>query len=377
MPPLRQALSATLLIFALLPAARAEPLYQGSSEGMPFEVETLATGLGIPWSLVFIGPQQLLFTERDGGLGVLNVDTGQLQAITGAPEVRAKGQGGLLDVATTPDYRPGDWLYFTYSKPQEDRGVTALARARLDGLALTDWEDLVVTRSATGTDRHYGSRIAFDGQGHLFFTVGDRGKRPNGQDLTTHAGAVLRVTLEGEMPDDNPFLSQEGALAEIWSYGHRNPQGIAYDAANDRLWEIEHGPRGGDEINLIERGENYGWPVVSQGKEYWGPVDVGEADHRPDMKDPVKVYIPSIAPGSLLLYTGDAFPAWKGNLFAGALKLTHLNRITLNEAAEAVAEERLLETLEERIRALAQDARGWLYLSTDSGSILRLRPVQP
>ena len=198
--------------------------------------------------------------------------------------------------------------------------------------------------------------------------------RPNGQDLTTHAGSILRLRLDGSVPTDNPFVGRDDVLPEIWSYGHRNPQGLVYDDVSKRLWSIEHGPRGGDEINLIHRGRNYGWAVVSQGKEDWGPFDVGEAKSREGMEDPVMVYIPSIAPGSLLLYTGKAFPQWRGNLFAGALKLQHLNRVELNDAGQAVREERLLTDLNERIRALAQSPEGWIYLSTDSGNIYRLRP---
>ncbi len=176
------------------------------------------------------------------------------------------------------------------------------------------------------------------------------------------------------MPPDNPFVGVAGARAEIWSYGHRNPQGLWYDPASGRLWSIEHGPRGGDEINLILRGRNYGWPVVSHGKEYWGPISIGEGTSKPGMEDPRKVYIPSIAPGSLIVYRGDAFPDWRGDLFSGALALRHLNRVRVDADGAAIAEERLLEDLGERIRALAVGAEGWIYLSTDSGRILRLRP---
>ena len=278
-------------------------------------------------------------------------------------------------MALPPGYQAGDWIYFTYSKQQPAGLATTLARARLAKDRLKDWQDLLITRSTSDTSRHFGSRIAFDHAGHLFFTVGDRGVRPNGQDLQTHAGAVLRVKLDGSTPTDNPFVDQPGALNEIWSYGHRNPQGIVYDHVHERLWLIEHGPRGGDELNLIRRGANYGWPEVSHGKEYWGPFQVGEAKSKPGMEDPVKVWVPSIAPGSLLLYTGTAFPAWRGDLFSGALKLTHLNRIMLDAQGHVVGEERLLDDQGERIRGLAQSREGWLYLSTDSGRILRLRPA--
>lgn len=339
-----------------------------------FKLERVASGLGVPWGMVFLDADTLLFTERNGRVGRLVLSGGEVRYLDGVPAVFANGQGGLLDLAPAPDFEGSNRLYFTYSKAVDGQGATTLARARLEGERLVDWQDLLLTRSRSDTTRHFGSRIAFDGEGHLFFSVGDRGVRPNGQDLTTHAGSILRLNLDGSVPQNNPFVGRDGALPEIWSYGHRNPQGLVYDAERKRLWSIEHGPRGGDEINLILRGRNYGWAVVSQGKEYWGPFDVGEAKSREGMEDPRKVYIPSIAPGSLLLYTGKAFPEWQGNLFAGALKLQHLNRIVLSDEGQEVKEERLLENINERIRALAQSPEGWIYLSTDSGNIYRLRP---
>lgn len=280
----------------------------------------------------------------------------------------------MLDVATGPDYTTRDWLYFTYSKSTVSGAVTTLARARRRGNQLSDWQELLVTDSATSGYRHFGSRIAFDQQGHVFFGVGDRGERDSAQDLSSHAGTIMRLRLDGSIPDDNPFLSRDNALPEIWSYGHRNPQGLLYDNNTGNLWSIEHGPRGGDEINLVVKGANYGWPVISYGKEYWGPVSIGEGTEKPGMEQPVKVYIPSIAPGSLLLYSATAFPQWQGNLFSGALKLRHLNRVSISMDNKAIAEERLLGDLNERIRALAQSPEGWIYFSTDSGKIIRMRP---
>ena len=365
------------LLFCLpctLSTPAAASVMIGQSAGMTFQVDELISGLGVPWGMAFVAPDKLLITERRGQMRLLTLTTGSLTDISGVPTVKAGGQGGLLDVALSPQYVTDGWIYFTYSKDKNGQGVTTLARAKLSGSRLTEWQDLLVTRSGTDTSRHFGSRIAFDDEGHLFFTVGDRGERPSAQDLSRHAGSVLRLNLDGSLPSENPFVDRPGALPEIWSYGHRNPQGIAYDGENKRLWIIEHGPRGGDEINLIKPGANYGWPVVSHGQEYWGPFDVGEAKHKPGMADPVKVYSPSIAPGSLLLYSGKAFPAWRGNLLSGALKLTHLNRVALDEQGNAVGEERLLEGLGERIRALVESPEGWLYLSTDSGRILRVRP---
>ncbi|PCJ46399.1 MAG: dehydrogenase [Moraxellaceae bacterium] len=361
----------------------AEVLLEGQSAGMSFRVEKVAQGLGVPWGMTFLKPSEIIITERSGKLKLLRLASksqtlATVTTLSGLPSIKVVGQGGLLDVAVPPDFVPGDWIYFTYSKSHTDGAVTTLARAKRDGLQLKQWTELLVTRSATDTGYHFGSRITFDDNGHVFFTVGDRGVRPNGQDLTTHAGSVLRLNRDGSVPTDNPFAnnskSSSAGLPEIWSYGHRNPQGLAYDYLNKRLWMIEHGPRGGDEINLIRPGLNYGWPVISYGKEYWGPFHVGESTHKAGMEQPVKYYVPSIAPGSLIVYSGRAFPQWKGDLFAGALKLTHINRVTLDKQGQAIAEERLLKGLDERVRAIAESPEGWLYFSTDSGLILRLRP---
>lgn len=366
----------TALLALAITSLQAEALLSGTSAGQRYEVETIADGFSVPWALAFIDDSTVLITERSGQLIRFDLQTGQRTPISGVAEVAARGQGGLLDVATGPDYANTGWLYFTYSKASSAGAVTTLARAQLGGDRLINWSDLLVTQSATGTGRHFGSRITFDDAGHVFFGVGDRGERPNGQNLMTHAGTLIRLKLDGSVPSDNPFVDRSDALPEIWSYGHRNPQGLAFDPQTGRLWEIEHGPRGGDEINLIQKGANYGWPIVSHGKEYWGPVDVGEATQKPGMADPVKVYIPSIAPGSLVHYRGDAFPQWRGNLLAGALVLTHLNRIVLNDAGEAIDEERLLESLNERIRDVAVGPEGRLYLTTDSGRLLRVQPVE-
>jgi len=364
-----------LLLGLLVGPLNAAPLLRVESDGMSLQLEEVATGLGIPWGMVFLSADELLITERQGIVRLLNPKTGRLTDVTGLPILTASGQGGLLDVATPGTYQPGNWIYFTYSQGPRRQMTTVLARAKLRDNRLVDWQTLLESKAVSDTGRHFGSRIVFDGKGHLFFSIGDRGVRPNGQDLSTHAGSILRLKLDGSVPDDNPFVGRSDALPEIWSYGHRNPQGLAYDKETGRLWAIEHGPRGGDEINLIRPGVNYGWPVVSHGKEYWGPLAVGEATSKAGMEDPLKVYIPSIAPGSLLVYHGEAFPKWRGNLFSGALKLQHLNRVAFDATGQEVREERLLESLRERIRALAQSPQGWLYLSTDSGRILRLRPV--
>jgi len=352
-----------------------------------YQVTQVATGLGIPWGMSFQSQNEILFTERKGRLGIVNIDSGEVNYLSGLPDIVANGQGGLMDVAKPTNNKISDWTYFTYVKPIDaaGNGETTLARAHISKEGILDWQDLLVTHSlfggiifdvtgiAWGSDRHFGSRIAFDDT-HLYFPIGDRGNRPNGQNLETHAGSILRLNVDGSVPQDNPFVDIEGARIEIWSYGHRNPQGLVWDGVYQRLWSIEHGPRGGDELNLIERGGNYGWPIISYGKEYASFRAVGEDTHKEGMEQPKKFYIPSIAPGSLIQYTGDAFPEWKGNLFAGALKLRHINRIKLDQKGNAIAEERLMEDLNERIRALLESPEGWIYFSTDSGSIYVIKP---
>lgn len=341
---------------------------------MNYTLEQVVNGMGVAWGLSFLSENQLLVTERNGAIRLVDINKGRVLLLNNVPDVLANGQGGMLDVARSPNYKKDGWIYFTYVKSVNDQGVTVLARAKLDADTFSNWQELLVTNSATAESYHFGSRITFDKQGHVFFSIGDRGIRKNAQDLSNHAGSIIRLNLDGSVPIDNPYSNNKQLLPEVWSYGHRNPQGLAYDVKNRRLWSIEHGPRGGDEINLIHPGANYGWPIISYGKEYWGPFDVGEGTHRKGMEQPVKVYTPSIAPGSLLFYSGDAFPDWKGDLFSGALKLRHINRIVLSMQGEAIKEERMLERLDERIRALAQSPQGWLYFSTDSGKIFRLQP---
>jgi glucose/arabinose dehydrogenase len=341
-----------------------------------FILEQIAQGLGVPWGMAFLNADELIFTERSGQIKLLNLNSLKVETLTGPAIVSSKGQGGMLDVVIGPNYAQTGWIYFTYTKSTADGAATTLARAKRTNNELTNWQDLIMSQSATGKGQHFGSRITFDDNNHVYFGIGDRGEREQAQNLGNHIGAILRLNLDGTVPDDNPFLADNGALDEIWSYGHRNPQGLQFDHDKKVLWSIEHGPRGGDEINLIRKGKNYGWPVVSHGKEYWGSFDVGEGQTKQGIESPVKVYIPSIAPGSLLLYSGKAFPNWQGDLFAGALKLQHLNRISISPDNQATNEERLLGDLNHRIRALAQGPQGWIYLSTDSGSILRLRPRQ-
>lgn len=344
------------------------------SDGMLIKVNQAFKGLGVPWGMTFLSKNTLLVTERSGSILFVDLKNNTKRKLNNIPVVLTDGQGGMLDVVLSPNYKTEGWIYFTYVKNINNEGATVLARAKLKNHTFYAWQELLVSNSRTTTSHHFGSRIAFDNDGHVFFSIGDRGERPNAQNLLNHAGSIIRLNLDGSIPKDNPFVSNKKALPEIWSYGHRNPQGLAYDFNSKKLWEIEHGPRGGDEINLIKSAANYGWPIISYGKEYWGPIAVGEGTHRNGMQQPVKIYDPSIAPGSLLLYTGNVFTKWKGDLLAGALKLRHINRIVLNDKNETIREERLFESLDERVRAISQSPDGLIYFSTDSGKIYKIEP---
>ncbi len=326
---------------------------------------------GIPWGIAMINDNEAIITIKKGTAFKVNLNNGQKQPLLGLPKVDNRGQGGLLDVAKSPQFKEHNWLYFTYAKPADDGSKTTLARAKLLGNTLADWQDLLVTDSATKESKHYGGRIAFDDNGHVFFSVGDRGVRENAQDLTNHAGSVIRLNVDGSIPTDNPFVTHANIRNEIWSYGHRNPQGLFYDTNSRTLWSNEHGPRGGDEINLIRPGANYGWPIVSYGKEYWGPISVGEGTEKDGIDNPAKVFIPSIAPSSLIRYKGMLFSNWNGDFLSTALALRHLNRIKIEKDGETT-ETRYLQHLNERLRSIAQDSEGALYIGTDSGKLLKI-----
>lgn len=336
--------------------------------------ETVTEELGIPWGMAILPNNQLLVTQRDGQITQVNLENGAKTNVSGGPKVKAEGQGGLLDVALSPEFSQEGWIYFTYSKDVDGQGATTLARAKLEGNALVEWHDLLVTQSRTSKGLHYGSRIVFDNDGHVFFSVGDRGERDLAQDLTRHTGKILRLKLDGSVPTNNPSIGSQKALPEIWTYGHRNPQGLFFNAETNQLWSNEHGPRGGDEINLIEPRKNYGWPAVSLGKEYWGPVSIGH-DRRAGMEDPLYAYTPSIAPSGLVQYKGNAFLALQGHLISGALALQHLNILEM-DGKKVVAEHRLMTDKKQRIRNVIESPEGWLYVATDSGSIIRLKPAQ-
>lgn len=340
----------------------------------PLDTKVIASGLDVPWGMALLADNTLLITQRHGDLSLLDLATNKLHKISGLPTITARGQGGLFDVALSPNYASDMWIYFSYAKDINGQAATTLARAKLKDAELTNWQDLLVTKSTSSKNVHFGGRIAFDNDDHVFLSIGDRGVRSNAQNLSTHAGTILRLNLDGSIPADNPFVSDNNALAEIWSYGHRNPQGLFFNKTTKLLWESEHGPRGGDEINIIYAGKNYGWPVISSGKEYWGPLAVGEGTQRDDIESPIKVYTPSIGTSNLIQHSGHAFAVWKNNLLVGALKAQHLNRITLDENNQAGSEFRHFSFVQARIRNIIESPEGWLYIATDQGEILVVKP---
>ena len=344
---------------------------------LSFKVETLISGLEHPWAMAELPDGRILITERPGRLRI--VERGKLnpQPIKGLPEIVADGQGGLLDIALHPDYQQNGWLYFSYAAPDPDslfeKSGTTVARAKLKGLQLVELQQLYTMKNKTNSGRHFGSRLAFDKYNCLYITVGERGERPRAQDLSDSAGSILRLHDDGTIPKDNPFINHPNAHPAIYSYGHRNPQGMVIHTNTGQLWSHEHGPKGGDEINIIQAGANYGWPVISYGANYVLGTQVGEGTHKPGMQQPIHQWTPSIAPSGMAFYTGDKFKAWQGNLLVGALKYQMLLRIEL-DGDKVVKQHELLKGQLGRIRDVRVGADGYIYLLTDAGkgSLVRL-----
>ncbi len=343
-------------------------------------VETVASGLKHPWSLAFLPGGNFLVTERPGFLRVVTPEGKAGNAIYGVPQVVDRGQGGLLDVALDPDFKENRLVYLTYAEKGEgNTNGTAVARGQLTESLSPQLRNLeVIFRQTPKKDSHlhFGSRLVFDREGHLFVMLGERsrvGMREEAQELNSHLGKVVRIMPDGSVPQDNPFVGVEGALPEIWSYGHRNQQGAALHPETGKLWTNEHGPRGGDEINIPEAGKNYGWPIVTYGREYSGlAVGSGESS-APGMEDPIHHWTPSIGVSGMAFYTGDAIPEWQGSLFVGGLARPGLYRLTL-DGNKVTGEERLLADMGARIRDVRQGPDGAIYLLTDEedGRLLRI-----
>lgn len=346
-----------------------------------FETEALAEGLVHPWGIEVLASGDILVTERPGDLRVVATDGTLSEPVAGLPEVHNVEQGGLLDIAASPNFANDRTIYWTYAKPTGDgMSVTAAARGVLseDMSEVTEFEDIFVQEPPSPTPMHYGSRLVFDGEGHVYVTTGDHfteEERDLAQDLGTTYGKIVRVGLDGSVPEDNPFADQDGAIGSIWSYGHRNIQSAALDGEG-RLWIVEHGPQGGDELNLVEPGNNYGWPVVSYGEQYSGePIGSGEETHDPDFTEPRYYWDPVIAPSGLVFYTGEMFAEWQGDALIGALVPGELVRLEI-DADTVTGEERLLSD-HGRIRDVAIDDEGAILVITDQedGALLRLTPA--
>jgi glucose/arabinose dehydrogenase len=345
------------------------------SEQGKIEARTLLTDLYLPWSIVFLPDDTLLITEKPGGLYQYSLDTGEKKSIKGAPFTKVWGQGGLMDVIPHPNFEDNHWLYLSYAAPVERKlASTRVARARLINGELKDLEVLFTAIPAVNSGDHFGSALVFDEQGYLYITSGERGQRHLVQDLSTHLGKIVRLHDDGRVPADNPFVGVDGALPEIYSYGHRNPQGIVITPVGREVWAIEHGPRGGDEINRIQQGRNYGWPVISYGVEYDTQEPIGEGAVKEGMEQPLYYYVPSIATSGMSFYTKNLFSRWQDNLFIGALSGRHLNRLEIQDG-RVVHEEKLLLELKLRIRDVEQGPDGFIYVLADSGVLIQLRPV--
>ncbi|MDB5565441.1 MAG: glucose sorbosone dehydrogenase [Tardiphaga sp.] len=369
------AVTATFLIAT---STRGDNSSFASSAGQ-LEVQTMASGLVHPWALAFLPDGRMLVTERPGRMRLVTLQ-GQLSSpLKGVPEVWATGQGGLLDVITDKGFAQNNTIYFCFSERSGSGGRTTVARARLvDGTApkLDDLKMIFRQDGPLSSGNHYGCRIVQASDDNLFITLGEHFTyRDEAQNLGNHLGKLIRIAPDGSVPKDNPFVGRDGARPEIWSYGHRNGQGLAVNPASGDLWEIEHGPRGGDEVNIIGKGKNYGWPVIGFGIDYSG-AKIHESSAKAGMEQPIKYWVPSIAPSGMAFYTGTLFPKWRGSLFTGALAGQMLVRLSLNGNA-VTSEERLLQNLNERIRDVRQGPDGALWLLTDSsaGRILRITPT--
>lgn len=343
------------------------------SEKQKFEVDTITTDLKNPWGMAFLPDGRALVTERAGEIRIIKDGKLLDEKIQGVPPVYAHGQGGLMDIQLHPDYDKNGWIYLSYSKQVADSGGTVIARAKLEGNNLTNLEELFQALPLSKSEVHFGSRIVFDGNGYMFFTSGERGKKENAQDLTNHLGKVLRLHDDGKVPSDNPFVSTIGAKSEIWSYGHRSLQGLYYDKETGILWEHEHGPRGGDELNIVEKGKNYGWPVITYGINYDSTI-ITDITEKEGMEQPIRYWVPSIAPCGLTMVTSDKYPNWKGNLLVGALAHQLVARVEVTDR-KFVKEEKLLEKIG-RVRVVTQSPDGYIYVAMENpGKIVRLVPV--
>ncbi|KGD86956.1 oxidoreductase [Achromobacter sp. RTa] len=380
MPPSPAASTRAFFLFLSLSAALAAPTRAASEPpSVAARVTSVAGGLDHPWSMAFLPGGGMLITERSGSLRLLRAAGGLSKPLSGLPKVAAQGQGGLLDVVLSPDFANDRYVYLSYAEADGSKSGTAVGRGRLsdDGTALEGFRVLFRQEPKLSSGLHYGSRLVFDRKGYLYISLGENNQRPTAQDLDKLQGKVVRLKADGSVPPDNPFVGQAGARPEIWSYGHRNPQGMALNPWSGDLWENEHGPRGGDEINLVRPGKNYGWPLVTHGINYSGlPIPEAKGDTLPGMEAPLFWWPKSPAISGMAFYDADRFPAWRNSVFIGALANQNLIRLTL-DGDRVVAQERLLVDRKSRIRDVRQGPDGYVYVLTDAspGELLRVAPA--
>jgi len=343
------------------------------NQRQPFVFKALVDDLDSPWGFDFLPSGEILITQRPGGLWLFDPATATKEPVSGLPEVHHKGQGGLLDVLVHPDFQQNRWLYLSAAvRTDAELTTTRVWRFTLAGDTLTEQQLIFEAIPAAKANVHYGSALLMDDARHLFITMGDRRNRHLAQDLGTSLGKTLRYTDTGEIPADNPFLKNDKALPEIYSYGHRNPQGITRDPASGRIWIAEHGPQGGDEVNLLKAGANYGWPVITYGEEYGGGA-IGEGTQKPGMQQPLHYYVPSIGTAGVAYYNGAALPGWQGDLLVAGLRSFSLSRLHFS-GDEFEEDERLLESQRFRLRNLKQGPDELLYLLTENGGLLQVAP---
>jgi aldose sugar dehydrogenase len=345
-----------------------------TTEKTKLQIDTLTSGLNHPWGMAFMPDGSMLVTERNGTLQHVSADGKNKTPISGLPAIDARGQGGLLDVLLAADFTSSKQLYFSFSEPAGEENSTAVASATLNGDKLTNVKVIFSQQPKYDSKYHFGSRLVLDNSGKLFITTGDRGsQRDQAQKLDNHVGKVIRVNTDGSTPENNPYVSMPDARSEVWSYGHRNIQGAALHPQTGQLWTHEHGPQGGDEINIAQPGKNYGWPVITYGEEYGGGV-IGTTA-KTGLEQPLHYWVPSIAPSGMMFYAATLFNGWQNNLFVGSLKFGQLVRLELTDN-KVSHEERIM--IGQRIRDVEQGPDGAIYLLTDSsdGEILRLTPVK-
>jgi aldose sugar dehydrogenase len=354
--------------FTSAPASVTHPV----ADSLKVTAEKLYTEFRNPWGMAWLPDGRLLVTERSGEILVFKDNKYTGTKLTGVPKVFAEGQGGLLDIKLHPDYNRNKWIYIAYSKPVEGGATTAIMRCKIQGNELVEKKDIFLAKPFIKANFHFGSRIVFDKKNFLYFAAGERGTQPKVQELDNDHGKIHRIYDDGRVPNDNPFVSVKGAKPTIWSYGHRNPQGMVYDASTDRIWAIEHGPKGGDELNLIEKGKNYGWPKTSYGINYNGTV-LTEFKEMEGVTNPTRYWVPSIGPCGMTIVTSDKYPGWKGNLIVGALALRHIARVQLN-GKEYAGEQKLFQDMA-RFRHVEQGPDGYLYAITEGpGLLIRIVP---